>query len=116
MSRKETRVNRSTEEHQGLAALCRTLGIRRAAGYEWLDSLRQEGRAGIESRSRRPRLGPSRTASDVVAAVLDATDANPALGPERLCAYLRPSLLSATPTPMDVRRILRNRSRERAAA
>ena len=115
MSRKETRMNRSTEEHEGLAALCRSLGIRRAAGYEWLDSLRRDGYAEIEPRSRRVR-GPSRTASDVVAAVLDAIDANPTLGPERLCAHLRPSLLSATPTPTDVRRILRNRDREPAAA
>ena len=116
MSRKETRENRSTEEHQGLAALCRTLGIRRAAGHEWLESLRQDGCAGIEYRSRRPRLGPPRTAPDVVDTVLDALDANPFLGPERLCAHLRPILLSATPTPLDIRRILRNRGRDRAAA
>lgn len=118
MSWKDELVNRVKEGTQSVAALCRELGVSRAAGHKWLKRFREEGYPGLEERSRRPRSSPTRTADEVVTAVLDARDTYPAWGPRKLVAHLHPILEDATPSPRTVARILRreNRVRDKIAA
>ena len=51
-----------------LATLCQRFGISRKTGYKWLARDRDEGRAGVADRSRRPRrLRPTLPAAGGVA-------------------------------------------------
>jgi putative transposase len=46
---------------QSMARLCRLFGISRKSGYKWKARFLQEGRRGLEDRTRRPHRSPTRT-------------------------------------------------------
>ena len=50
--------------------LCRRFGISRSNGYKWLHRFQQAAEPGLQEQSRRPRLSPTRTPSDLEAAVV----------------------------------------------
>ena len=63
-----------------MAELCRRFGVSRKTGYKWLKRFAERGAAGLEDRSRQPKVWPLRTAAAVEAAVLDVRRANPVWG------------------------------------
>lgn len=54
-------VVRAQCREQSVTALCKEYGISRPTGYLWLARFRQQGVAGLEEVSRRPRASPKRT-------------------------------------------------------
>lgn len=52
------------------ARIAEQLGVSRATVYKWVHRYRQEGWAGLEDRSSRPRTSPGRTPARVEAAIL----------------------------------------------
>ena len=53
-------VRAALQQHQPFAALCREFGISRRTGYKWCHRFQQNGPAGLQLRSRRPRTTPTR--------------------------------------------------------
>jgi len=48
--------------------LCAEYGISRKTGYKWIERFIRRGPAGLEDRSRRPRISPNATPSGMGAA------------------------------------------------
>jgi transposase InsO family protein len=70
-----------------VAHVAAELGVSRATGYKWWRRYRQEGTAGLQTRSSRPRSSPRRTAAEVEARVL-ALRADRRLGPARIAGIV----------------------------
>jgi transposase InsO family protein len=63
-------------------------GVARSCAYKWISRYQRSGRAGLEEQSRRPELSPQRTASELVAELLELKKKYPAFGPAKLVAML----------------------------
>lgn len=98
-----------------IAPLCREFGISRTAGHKWWKRYKEQGHAGLEEQSRRPKTTPLATAEELVIATLQARDAHPRWGPRKLYALLHRRFGDATPAVRTIARILRraNKVRER---
>jgi transposase InsO family protein len=70
-----------------VAHVAAELGVSRATGYKWWRRWRQEGPAGLHSRSSRPRTSPTKTPHDVEQQVL-ALRRDRRLGPARIAGVL----------------------------
>ena len=81
-------------DHQcGLYAmteLCERYGISRKSGYKWLDRFAEEGRRGLQDRSRAPHHCPHRIPRDVAQLICAARRAHPSWGPKKLLDWLKP--------------------------
>jgi putative transposase len=98
-----------------IAPLCREFGISRTAGHKWWKRYQEQGYAGLEERSRRPKTSPLATAEELVLATLQARDAHPRWGPRKLYVLLRRRFGDQTPAVRTIARILKraNKVRER---
>ena len=98
-----------------IAPLCREYGISRTAGHKWMKRFKEQGHAGLEDESRRPRSAPLATAEELVVATLQAREAHPRWGPRKLHMLLRRRFADATPAVRTIARILKraNKVRER---
>jgi transposase InsO family protein len=96
MSERQEFVRLASQEGANLSALCRGFGISRKTGYKWLARYRAAGEAGLLDQSRRPHQSPTRTASELEAAVLAVRAAHPAWGGRKLKAWLE---RRGTPAP-----------------
>lgn len=114
MSLKMDFVERVTAGEK-IAALCREFGISRTAGHKWLKRFKEQGHAGLEDESRRPRSAPLATAEELVLATLQAREAHPRWGARKLHLLLRRRFAEATPAVRTIARILKraNLVRER---
>lgn len=72
-----------------MTELCERYGISRKTGYVWLNRFEEEGRSGLEERSRRPRVSPNATDPAVVEMLLRERRRHPHWGPKKLLARLR---------------------------
>src|SRR5438105_159094 len=70
MDQREEFVRLALVRGANRSELCRRFGISRDKGYKWLARYREEGRAGLGDRSRRPHSSPQRTAAAVEAELL----------------------------------------------
>ena len=70
-----------------VAHVAAELGVSRATGYKWWRRWREEGAAGLRSRSSRPRTSPTKTAEEVEQRVL-ALRRERRLGPARIAGIL----------------------------
>jgi transposase InsO family protein len=98
-----------------IAPLCREFGISRTAGHKWYRRYKEQGYAGLEEQSRRPRTAPLATAEELVLATLEARDGHPRWGPRKLHVLLRRRFGKQTPSVRTIARILQraNKVRER---
>ena len=104
-----------TAAGEKIAPLCREFGISRTAGHKWLKRYKEQGYAGLEEQSRRPKSSPLATAEELVLATLQARDAHPRWGPRKLYILLRRRFGDETPAVRTIARILKraNKVRER---
>jgi transposase-like protein len=70
-----------------VAHVAAELGISRATGYKWWRRWREEGPAGLYSRSSRPHTSPTRTAAEIEQRVL-ALRRDRRLGPARIAGIV----------------------------
>jgi putative transposase len=98
-----------------IAPLCREFSISRQAGHKWWKRYKEQGYAGLEEQSRRPKSSPLATAEELVIGTLGARDAHPRWGPRKLYVLLRRRFGDETPAVRTIARILKraNRVRER---
>jgi putative transposase len=98
-----------------IAPLCREYGISRTAGHKWVKRFKEQGYAGLEEESRRPRSAPLATAEELVVSTLQARESHPRWGPRKLHLLLRRRFGDATPAVRTIARILKraNKVRER---
>lgn len=75
---------------QCVTELCDEYGISRKTAYKWIDRYLNEGPAGLEDRSRRPKSAPNATPPEIVSALLEARRRHPSWGPKKLIKILRP--------------------------
>ena len=107
MSQRQEFVQLATQADVNFSALCRAFGLSRKTGYKWCARFLQQGPAGLEDRSRRPRRSPRRTADDTEAVVRAWRESHPAWGGRKLAAALENDGLTAVPAPSTITAILR---------
>jgi transposase InsO family protein len=73
---------------RSVTELCAEYGIARKTAYKWIDRYIRRGPAGLEDRSRRPRITPTATPESVVNALIALRHRHPTWGPKKLLAYL----------------------------
>src|SRR5712672_4076909 len=61
----------ASRREKPLAQLCREFEISRPTGYVWLKRYREQGLAGLEEHSRKPRLSPMQTAGALEERVIE---------------------------------------------
>lgn len=71
-----------------IAELCRRYGISRKTGYYWIRRYKEEGLAGLEARSRRPKTSPQATDSEVVSKIVEMRRARPKWGARKILRIL----------------------------
>ena len=71
-----------------VAEAAATHGIARSCAYKWVVRYENEGLAGLEERSRRPELSPSRITQTMVDALLELKKRHPDYGPAKLVTML----------------------------
>jgi transposase len=72
-----------------VADLCAEYGISRKTAYKWIERYIKLGAAGLEDRSRRPRVSPNATADEVVAALIELRRHHPRWGAKKLLKILK---------------------------
>lgn len=86
------------QKGENLSKLCREFGISRTTGHKWVRRFREQGYAGLEEESRRPKSAPLATAEDLVMAVLEARGKHPGWGPKKLEVVLRRRFKDQSPS------------------
>lgn len=71
-----------------MTVLCQRYGVSRKTGYKWIDRFQDEGRPGLEDRSRRPHSTPTATREDIVDAILELRRRHPDWGAKKLLTIL----------------------------
>jgi putative transposase len=80
-----------------VAALCREFNVSRQTGHKWIKRFNEQGFAGLDEQSRRPKSAPLATAEELVMATLQAREAHPRWGPIKLQQLLRRRFGDQTP-------------------
>lgn len=70
--------------------LCERYSISRKTGYKWLARFAEEGRRGLQDRSRAPHHCPHRIPREVAQLICAARRAHPSWGPGKLLQWLEP--------------------------
>lgn len=81
------------EQRRGLYTmqeLCDRYAISRKTGYKWVARVAEEGRRGLQNRSRAPHSCPHQTPAAIAALIVAARRAHPDWGPQLLLDWLRP--------------------------
>jgi len=81
-------VVRASRNEESLAELCREFGISRPTGYLWLARYRDGGVESVADRSRRPRLSPTRTRTELEARIVALRQVYPDWGARKLQVLL----------------------------
>ena len=76
--------------HFTMRELCERYGISRKTGYKWVARVAEDGRRGLQERSRAPLTCPHRTSARLAALIIAARTAHPDWGPKLLLDWLRP--------------------------
>lgn len=63
-------------------------GVARSCAYKWVARFEEDGWSGLEERSRRPELSPSRMRQEQIDALVDLKKRHPQFGPAKLVAML----------------------------
>jgi putative transposase len=75
--------------YYSVTELAKRFSISRKTAYKWINRYRENGKAGLEERSRRPRSCPWQTPSDVVDELISMRKAHSSWGPKKLLNIMR---------------------------
>lgn len=90
----------------GVSEVSRRYGVSRQTAYKWLARARLEGEAGLEDRSRRPRVSPRRTPAEMEERVCELRRRHPAWGGRKLHHRLKALGVAGVPSPSAITDIL----------
>jgi len=71
-----------------MSELGRRYGVSRKTTYKWIERFEEEGKAGLEDRSRRPRSSPTQTPEGITNAILLLRKRHPFWGAKKLLTIL----------------------------
>lgn len=71
-----------------ITELCDLYGVSRKTGYKWIDRYLRQGPAGLEERSRKPRVSPNATPDEIVQAFLAVRRRHPSWGAKKLLSIV----------------------------
>lgn len=71
-----------------ITELCDLYGVSRKTGYKWIDRYLRQGPAGLEERSRKPRVSPNATSDEIVQAFLAVRQRHPSWGAKKLLSIV----------------------------
>jgi putative transposase len=71
-----------------ITELCALYDVSRKTGYKWIDRYLHYGPAGLDERSRKPRVSPNQTDQEIVTALLEGRRRHPSWGAKKLLALL----------------------------
>ena len=94
-----------------ISELCHRFNVSRDTGYRLIRRYREQGLAGLEDLSRRPKHSPQQTPPAMEQAVLDVRDHHPAWGGRKIARRLEDLGFSDVPCPSTVTDILRRHGR-----
>ncbi len=69
--------------------LAKAFSISRKTAYKWINRFNEEGRGGLEERSRRPHSCPWQTETEIVQEIVRLREARPRMGPKKLIHRLK---------------------------
>jgi transposase InsO family protein len=107
-------IKLATKEGANVSALCRRFEIGRTCGHKLIRRYRDEGKAGLAERSRRPHSSPARSADAVEAAALLLRAENPTWGGRKIAWVLERDGIGQ-PAPSTVTGMLRRNGVELGA-
>lgn len=108
MDQREEFCRLGSRKDVNIRELCRRYEISPPTGYLWLSRYRDQGRPGLEDRSRRPHRSPTRTCAEQEAAVVELRKKHPAWGGRKLRAYLLArGICAPVPSASTITEILR---------
>jgi len=84
-----------------VSALCQAYGISRKTGYKWLSLFKEQGKDGLQDRSRRPHNSPNRSKATLEAQVVALHDTYPYWGARKLQALLPEDVDKPHPNTID---------------
>ena len=73
-------VKLAAVEGANIAALCRRFGVSRKTGYKWLQRFNDDGKVGLQDKSRKPACSPGKTCDEIEKLVVDLRQQHPAWG------------------------------------
>ena len=94
-----------------LRELFRRYGISAPCGYKWLRAYRENGFAGLEQKSRRPRSDPDEIGAQMQSQILSLRDKQPAWGGRKLKRRLEDLGVQRVPAASTITEILRRHGR-----
>jgi transposase-like protein len=94
-----------------LRELFRRYGISARCGYKWLRAYRENGFAGLEQKSRRPRSHPDEIGAQMQTQILSLRDKQPAWGGRKLKRRLEDLGVQRVPAASTITEILRRNGR-----
>ena len=104
---KETMLGEYGSGEYGVVDLARRYGVSRKTVYKWVERYEEEGRKGLEERSRAPRSHPNEVSEKIEAVVLELKVRWPKWGAPKLLVKLRERVGEAEcPSESSVSRIL----------
>jgi transposase InsO family protein len=84
MSQKEAFIWKANKPNRNMTKLCQEFGISRKTGYKWLKRYEQEGKGGLEEKSKKPLHSPKRTPQHIEKRILELRQQHPAWGGRKL--------------------------------
>lgn len=93
-----------------VSALCQAFGISRKTGYKWLSLFEEQGKDGLNDRSRRPHNSPKRSDAQLEAQVVALHDTYPYWGGRKLQALIPKEF--GKPHPNTIAAILKRHGRQ----
>ena len=93
-------------EGANIAALCRRFGVSRKTGYKWLQRFNDDGKVGLQDKSRKPACSPGKTCDEIEKLVVDLRQQHPAWGGRTLRKRLEVLGHKDLPSPSSITRIL----------
>lgn len=94
-----------------ISALCRQFQISPKTAYKWIERYREQGKDGLQDRSRRPHSSPASTSAELEARVLELHERYPYWGGRKLRVLL-PEMDVPRPHHSTIDSILRRNGRE----
>ena len=104
-------VERAKEAGANLSGLCREYGISRKTGYKWIQRAEEQGAAGLEDQSRRPRHSPGQTPVEVEGKVLEVREEYPEWGGRKIRRVMQNGGCPGVPAASTITAILRRHQR-----
>lgn len=96
-----------SELEGNFSSLCAAFGISKKTGYKYIARYKEFGLPGLEDKSKRPKISPSKTKNEIENIILSVRHLHPAWAGEKIKVYLSNKGHKNLPTEKTIDRILK---------